>query len=227
MIFQDPYSSLDPRMNVAEIVSEPLIYQGMKASERHARAAELIRQVGLMPDHLRRYPHEFSGGQRQRIGIARALAASPQFIVCDEPISALDVSIQAQVINMLEDLQSELGLTFLFVSHDLTMVRHISHTVGVMYLGKMVEEAEVDDLFRNTSHPYTQALFSAAPVADPDEAAKRQRIILEGDVPTPIDTPPGCPFQQRCPHAFKLCREEAPELKQIAPGHSCACHLIA
>jgi len=226
MVFQDPYSSLNPRMTVGDIICEPLVYSGVHRAERKKRLDELLSLVGLKPDHAGRYPHEFSGGQRQRIGIARALAASPKFIICDEPISALDVSIQAQVINMLEDLQNQFGLTYMFISHDLSMVRHISHRVGVMYLGRLMEEAEVDDLYRETYHPYTKALFSAAPIPDPDEAAKSNRIILQGDVPTPVNTPPGCPFKSRCPVAAEICDKERPELKEIAPGHKCACHLV-
>ena len=225
MIFQDPYASLNPRMTVSSIIGEPLKLQGAKPDEIAARVSELIEQVGLKKDHLNRYPHEFSGGQRQRIGIARALATRPQFIVCDEPISALDVSIQAQVINMLEELQEKLGMTYLFVSHDLSMVRHISHRVGVMYLGHMVELASVEELYSNMQHPYTQALMSAVPVADPDLAAKSQRIVLQGDVPAPIDPPSGCPFRTRCRYAVKRCAEERPELRDIGGGHLLACHV--
>ncbi|MDR0819254.1 MAG: ABC transporter ATP-binding protein [Oscillospiraceae bacterium] len=224
MVFQDPYSSLDPRMTVGEIVAESLNYAGVDRVKRRERVEELLSLVGLKSDHIGRYPHEFSGGQRQRIGIARALAVSPKFIVCDEPISALDVSIQAQVINMLEDLQKQFGLTYLFISHDLSMVRHISHHVGVMYLGRMMEEAEVDDLYRQTYHPYTKALFSSAAIPDPDLAAKTNRIILQGDVPTPINTPPGCVFRSRCPKAADVCAGERPELREVAPNHLCACH---
>ncbi len=227
MIFQDPYASLDPRMTVASIVDEPLrVQKTHSVRDRQDRVRELIALVGLTPDHLNRYPHEFSGGQRQRIGIARALAASPEFIVCDEPISALDVSIQAQVVNMLEDLQQRMGLTYLFVSHDLSMVRHLSHTVGVMYLGHLVECAPVDELYEHMQHPYTQALFSAAPVADPDHAERIQRIPLHGDVPTPIDPPSGCPFRTRCAHALPLCAEARPELRDLGDGHLCACHKV-
>lgn len=226
MVFQDPYSSLNPRMTVGEIVAEPLRYAGVGKDKRHARVTELLSLVGLKSDHVNRYPHEFSGGQRQRIGIARALAVSPKFIVCDEPISALDVSIQAQIINMLEDLQKQFGLTYLFVSHDLSMVRHISHRVGVMYLGRIMEEADVNDLYRETLHPYTKALFSAAPVPDPDLSAKIRRIILQGDVPTPINTPPGCQFKSRCPNAGAACAENRPELREVRPGHFCACHFV-
>ena len=225
MIFQDPYASLNPRMTVSSIIGEPMRLQGASPDAIDARVRELIEQVGLKKDHLNRYPHEFSGGQRQRIGIARALSTRPEFIVCDEPISALDVSIQAQVINMLEDLQREMGITYLFVSHDLSMVRHISHRVGVMYLGHLVEVANVHDLYADMRHPYTRALLSAVPVADPDLAAKSNRIILQGDVPTPIDPPSGCPFRTRCRFSEKRCAEARPELREVAPGHLVACHL--
>ncbi len=225
MIFQDPYASLNPRMTVSSIIAEPMKLQGAPQQEITARVAELIEQVGLKKDHLNRYPHEFSGGQRQRIGIARSLAMRPEFIVCDEPISALDVSIQAQVINMLEELQEQMGMTYLFVSHDLSMVRHISHRVGVMYLGHMVELASAEELYSNMQHPYTQALMSAVPIADPDLAAKSQRIVLQGDVPQPIDPPPGCPFASRCRYCKPICREQRPAMREIAPGHFLACHL--
>ena len=226
MIFQDPYASLNPRMTVSSIIGEPMRLQGASPDAIDARVRELIEQVGLKKDHLNRYPHEFSGGQRQRIGIARALSTRPEFIVCDEPISALDVSIQAQVINMLEDLQREMGITYLFVSHDLSMVRHISHRVGVMYLGHLVEVANVHDLYADMRHPYTRALLSAVPVADPDLAANANRIILQGDVPTPIDPPSGCPFRTRCRFSEKRCAETRPELREVAPGHLVACHLV-
>ena len=226
MIFQDPYASLNPRMTVSSIIGEPMRLQGASPDAIDARVRELIEQVGLKKDHLNRYPHEFSGGQRQRIGIARALSTRPEFIVCDEPISALDVSIQAQVINMLEDLQREMGITYLFVSHDLSMVRHISHRVGVMYLGHLVEVANVRDLYADMRHPYTKALLSAVPVADPDLAAKANRIILQGDVPTPIDPPSGCPFRTRCRFCEDRCAETRPELREVAPGHLVACHLV-
>ena len=226
MIFQDPYASLNPRMTVSSIIGEPMRLQGASPDAIDARVRELIEQVGLKKDHLNRYPHEFSGGQRQRIGIARALSTRPEFIVCDEPISALDVSIQAQVINMLEDLQREMGITYLFVSHDLSMVRHISHRVGVMYLGHLVEVANVHDLYADMRHPYTRALMSAVPVADPDLAANANRIILQGDVPTPIDPPSGCPFRTRCRFSEKRCAETRPELREVAPGHLVACHLV-
>ncbi len=226
MIFQDPYASLDPRMTVASIIGEPMRLQGVPADEIEKRVNELISQVGLKHDHLSRYPHEFSGGQRQRIGIARALAMHPKFIVCDEPISALDVSIQAQVINMLEELQEKMGITYLFISHDLSMVHHISHRVGVMYLGHMVELADVEELYSNMLHPYTKALMSAVPVADPDLAAKTKRIVLQGDVPAPINPPSGCPFRTRCSYADKVCAEKRPELKDIGNGHLVACHMV-
>ena len=226
MIFQDPYASLNPRMTVSSIIGEPMRLQGAVQDEITARVAELVEQVGLKKDHLNRYPHEFSGGQRQRIGIARALAMRPEFIVCDEPISALDVSIQAQVINMLEELQDSLGITYLFVSHDLSMVRHISHRVGVMYLGHMVELASAQELYSNMQHPYTQALMSAVPIADPDLAEQSNRIVLQGDVPQPIDPPAGCPFASRCRHCMKACTEKNPEMREVAPGHWVACHLM-
>ena len=225
MIFQDPYASLNPRMTVASIIAEPMKLQNVPQEEITARVAELVEQVGLKRDHLSRYPHEFSGGQRQRIGIARSLAMRPEFIVCDEPISALDVSIQAQVINMLEELQAQMGMTYLFVSHDLSMVRHISHRVGVMYLAHMVELASAEELYSNMQHPYTKALMSAVPIADPDLAAKSSRIVLQGDVPQPIDPPPGCPFASRCRYRKKICSEQYPETREIAPGHFLACHL--
>lgn len=226
MIFQDPYASLNPRMTVASIIAEPLRYAGASREYQNERVRELVDLVGLKPDHLQRYPHEFSGGQRQRVGIARALACNPEFIVCDEPISALDVSIQAQVINTLESLQEKLGLSYLFVSHDLSMVRHISHNVGVMYLGCMVERAPVQALYSNMLHPYTQALMSAVPIPDPDMAAASQRIHLSGDVPTPIDPPSGCRFRARCPYATEQCAQERPELREVAPDHFVACHRI-
>jgi oligopeptide transport system ATP-binding protein len=226
MIFQDPYASLDPRMTVNAIISEPLQVTDMTHKEKDERVKELLSTVGLKSDHGLRYPHEFSGGQRQRIGIARALAAGPEFIVCDEPISALDVSIQAQVVNMLEELQERLELTYLFVSHDLSMVRHISRRVGVMYLGTLVELAQVDELYANMQHPYTKALLSAVPIADPDVAEKSRRIILQGDVPTPINPPAGCPFCTRCPYVMPRCNEERPVLKDLGAGHLAACHLL-
>lgn len=228
MIFQDPYASLDPRMTVGDIIAEPIRAHKLYSndSECKERVRELIATVGLKPDHISRYPHEFSGGQRQRIGIARALASNPEFIVCDEPISALDVSIQAQVVNELEELQASLGLTYLFVSHDLSMVRHISHDVGVMYLGHMVEMAPVEELFAHMQHPYTRALLSAVPIADPDLAAKSRRIVIQGDVPTPIDPPSGCPFRTRCPYAQDICAKQRPEMRDIGGGHYCACYMV-
>ncbi|MBS6955471.1 MAG: ATP-binding cassette domain-containing protein [Enterocloster asparagiformis] len=226
MIFQDPYTSLDPRMNVESIISEPIkALKLYSEGDRRDRVRELIQMVGLKADHLNRYPHEFSGGQRQRIGIARALAAEPEFIVCDEPISALDVSIQAQVINILEELQHKFGFTYLFISHDLSMVRHISHQVGVMYLGNLIEYAQVDELYDNMLHPYTKSLISAVPVADPNQARQSKRIVLQGDVPSPIDPPPGCPFRARCAYAKEICGREKPELKRVNDDHMVACHL--
>ena len=227
MVFQDPYSSLNPRMTVADIVAEPIDVHNLckTKQEREERIRELMSIVGLNTEHATRYAHEFSGGQRQRIGIARALAMHPEFVVCDEPISALDVSIQAQVINMLEELQQQMGMTYLFVSHDLSMVRHISHRVGVMYLGHMVELADVEELYSHMQHPYTRALMSAVPIADPDLAAQTKRIVLQGDVPQPIDPPPGCPFASRCRDCRPVCREARPVMRQIAPGHYVACHL--
>lgn len=228
MIFQDPYASLNPRMTVEDIVGEPMeIHNLEKGNERRDKIRYLLETVGLNKEHANRYPHEFSGGQRQRIGIARALAVQPEIIVCDEPISALDVSIQAQIVNMLEDLQANLGLTYLFIAHDLSMVKHISNKVGVMYLGKLVELTASDELYDKPAHPYTKALLSAIPVADPTESRKRERIILEGDVPSPINPPSGCRFRTRCRYAMKKCEEIEPEFKEIAPGHMCACHLYS
>ena len=226
IIFQDPYSSLDPRMTVGSIVGEPLVVHkwGTRA-ERKERVAELLKLVGLRPEHAKRYPHEFSGGQRQRIGIARALATNPKFIVCDEAVSALDVSIQAQVLNLLEKLQDELGLTYLFIAHGLAVVKHMSDRVGVMYLGKLVEVASSDDIYDRPLHPYTQALINAIPVPDPD--VKQSTNLLTGDVPSPIDPPSGCRFHTRCPFATDRCSAEEPELKDVGGGHCVACHLVA
>jgi len=222
IIFQDPFSSLNPRKNVAHIVGEPLYVHGMtNRREREGRVLELLEVVGLKREHMRRYPHQFSGGQRQRIGVARALALNPKLIICDEAVSALDVSIQAQVINLLEDLQEEFGLTYLFISHALSVVQHISDRVAVMYLGKIVETAESGSLYREPLHPYSQALLSAAPVPDPKR--KRERIVLPGDVPSPIRPPPGCRFHTRCLYADKVCREQEPVLREIREGHFAAC----
>jgi oligopeptide transport system ATP-binding protein len=227
MIFQDPYASLNPRMSVAGIVGEPLAIHHMAAGkERSDRVDELMSLVGLNPGFKNRFPHEFSGGQRQRIGLARALALNPDMIVCDEPISALDVSIQAQVVNLLEELQDKLGLTYIFIAHDLSMVRHISDRVAVMYLGKIVELTGRDDLYANPLHPYTQALLSAVPVPDPFIEEKRQRILLEGDLPSPANPPQGCNFNSRCPVAIDTCFEVDPEFVEVEPGHFTACHLV-
>ena len=228
MIFQDPYASLNPRMTVGNIVGEPLeVHNVASGRERQDRVQELLQLVGLNPYFVNRYPHEFSGGQRQRIGVARALALNPSFIVCDEPISALDVSIQAQVVNLLEDLQEDLGLTYLFIAHDLSMVRHISDRVAVMYLGKIVELTDRDALYSNPQHPYTEALLSAVPIPDPDVEEARQRIILQGDVPSPANPPAGCNFNTRCPKVMQICYEVDPEFKEIAADHWCACHLVS
>ena len=226
IVFQDPYASLDPRMTVGDIVGEALDIHKLYGSkaERREKIIALLATVGLNSEHANRYPHEFSGGQRQRIGIARALAVDPQFIVCDEPVSALDVSIQAQVVNMFEDLQKERSLTYLFIAHDLSVVNHISSRIGVMYLGHMVEMAESDEIIFHSMHPYTRSLISAVPIADPKTARANKRIILEGDVPSPVNPPSGCPFRTRCPYADSQCAEQAPEFKEVANGHWCACH---
>ena len=227
MIFQDPYASLNPRMTVTDIIGEGITTHNISSgSEKQERIFDLLLKVGLKREHANRYPHEFSGGQRQRIGIARALAVEPDLIVCDEPISALDVSIQAQVVNMLEDLQDEMGLTYLFIAHDLSMVKHISDRIGVMYLGQLAEVAESDELYHHPQHPYTKALLSAIPIPDPDLTRKNKRIILEGDVPSPIDPPAGCRFASRCPMATQICREETPVLKDRGAEHFVACHNV-
>lgn len=226
IVFQDPYASLDPRMTVSDIVGEAIdIHKLAKnARERRERIVELLNMVGLNTEHANRYPHEFSGGQRQRIGIARALAVNPEFIVCDEPISALDVSIQAQVVNMFEELQARLGLTYLFISHNLSVVKHISSRIGVMYLEKLVELADSNELTFNSVHPYTRSLVSAIPVADPRSARSTRRIVLKGDVPSPVDPPSGCRFRTRCPYADERCAVEDPEFREVSPGHYAACH---
>jgi len=226
MIFQDPYASLNPRMTVEEIIAEPLEIHGIYKSEkqRRERVYELLQLVGLNEEHALRFPHEFSGGQRQRIGVARSLALNPKFIVCDEPISALDVSIQAQVVNLLKNLQTQMGLTYLFIAHDLSMVRYISDRVGVMYLGMMMELSKSEELYDHPIHPYTQALLSAIPIPDPEIQRSRKRIILEGDVPSPIDPGPGCRFADRCFYAIDECRKVTPEFKEVRPEHFVACH---
>lgn len=227
IIFQDPYSSLDPRMTVGDIIGEGIDIHGLyKGQDRTNKIYELLEIIGLTAEHANRFPHEFSGGQRQRIGIARALAIEPEFIVCDEPISALDVSIQAQIINLLIRLQKERGLTYLFIAHDLSMVKHISDRVGVMYLGKIVEMAPSKELYTNPKHPYTEALMSAIPIPDPEEEEKKKRIPIEGEIPSPINPKPGCRFAGRCRYATDKCREVAPELVEIAPEHFVACHLV-
>ena len=228
MVFQDPYSSLNPRMTVSDIIGEPLdvhhLYSNRK--EREERILELMGYVGLTSEHASRYAHEFSGGQRQRIGIARALAVNPQFIVCDEPVSALDVSIQAQVINMFDDLQDKLGLTYLFIAHDLLVVRHISDRIAVMYLGKMVELADADEIYNHPLHPYSQSLLSAVPIPDPKIARANQRIALTGDIPSPLNAPSGCPFRTRCRYATEACAQSMPPFEEIKPGHFVACHRV-
>lgn len=226
IVFQDPYASLDPRMTVGDIIGEALDIHRLYADrkERREKILSLLATVGLNSEHANRFPHEFSGGQRQRIGIARALAVKPEFIVCDEPVSALDVSIQAQVVNMFEDLQQQMGLTYLFIAHDLSVVNHISSRIGVMYLGHLVELAEADELIFHSAHPYTRSLISAVPIADPRTARANRRIVLQGDVPSPLNPPSGCPFRTRCPYADGRCAGEKPEFKEIGGGHYAACH---
>ena len=226
MVFQDPYSSLNPRMTVADIIAEPLDVHRMYANkkERQERVLELMARVGLNSEHANRYAHEFSGGQRQRIGIARSLAMNPSFVVCDEPVSALDVSIQAQVINMFDELQGQMDLTYLFIAHDLLVVRHISDRIAVMYLGKMVELAESNEIYHHPLHPYTKSLMSAVPLPDPKKAKENSRIVLSGDIPSPLNAPSGCPFRTRCPHATEACAESMPEFKEVSAGHYVACH---
>ena len=226
MVFQDPYSSLNPRMTVSDIIAEPLDVHKMYANkkERQERVLELMARVGLNSEHANRYAHEFSGGQRQRIGIARSLAMGPEFVVCDEPVSALDVSIQAQVINMFDELQEEMDLTYLFIAHDLLVVRHISDRIAVMYLGKMVELANSNEIYDHPLHPYTRSLMSAVPVPDPKIARENKRIILSGDIPSPLNAPSGCPFRTRCPYATDACAETMPEFKEVSAGHFVACH---
>ena len=228
MVFQDPYSSLNPRMTVGDIVAEPIdIHKLCKTrQERHERVQELLRIVGISGEQSTRYAHEFSGGQRQRIGIARALASNPEFIVCDEPVSALDVSIQAQVINMLEDLQEQMGLSYLFIAHDLSVVKHISNRIAVMYLGKMVELAESNELHHHPLHPYTVSLLSAVPMPDPQRARESHRIVLQGDVPSPMNLPSGCSFRTRCRFATEKCAQECPKMREVGPGHFVACHNV-
>ena len=228
IVFQDPYASLDPRMTVGDIVGEGIDIHHLAASkkDRHDRIVNILAQVGLNTEHANRYPHEFSGGQRQRVGIARALAVDPELIVCDEPVSALDVSIQAQVMNMLEDLQDKIGLTYLFIAHDLSVVKHISNRIGVMYLGKLVELADSIELVFHCEHPYSKSLISAIPIADPKTGRDARRIVLEGDIPSPVNPPSGCRFRTRCSQAVKVCEELEPEFREISPGHFAACHCI-
>ena len=228
IVFQDPYASLDPRMTVGDIVGEPLdIYHAYESkAERREKILELLNLVGLNSEHMNRYPHEFSGGQRQRVSIARSMALRPDFMVCDEPISALDVSIQAQVINMLMELQQKLNMTYLFIAHDLNVVRHISKRVGVMYLGSLVEVCDANELYKNPLHPYTQALLSAIPIPDPSVSRSRHRVVLEGEVPSPMNPPKGCKFHTRCPYARDICREARPETIEVGQGHTCACHKV-
>lgn len=226
MVFQDPYASLNSRMTIADIIGEAIdTHHIAKGNEKNEIIHGLLERVGLMKDHASRYPHEFSGGQRQRIGIARALAVEPEFVICDEPISALDVSIQAQVVNMLEDLQNEMGLTYLFIAHDLSMVKHISNRIAVMYLGQMVEIAESEELYNHPAHPYTKALLSAIPVPDPRKVKDKNRIILQGDVPSPLNPPSGCRFRTRCEYCMDICKEVEPVVKDLGSGHQVACHL--
>ena len=228
MVFQDPYASLDPRMTVVDIVGEAIDINKLAANkkERHDMIISMLEKVGLNSEHANRYPHEFSGGQRQRVGIARALAVNPQFIVCDEPISALDVSIQAQVVNMFEELQEQMGLTYLFIAHDLSVVKHISDRIGVMYLGKMVELADSYELVARSLHPYTKSLISAIPIADPIKARASKRIVLQGDVPSPLNPPTGCRFRTRCPYADECCAQKEPEWREVEKGHYVACHHV-